>query len=88
MITASSGDVKMIKLLLREGAQFDIRDRGGNLAMHDAAKNGHVNALVCPDDANPCVACLHRNISAIIYICLEPCRVGHTMRLFSTEAAS
>ncbi|NJN81181.1 MAG: ankyrin repeat domain-containing protein [Caldilineaceae bacterium] len=42
---AAGGQPKILRFLLREGADFTIADHGGNTAVHQAAKHGHVQAL-------------------------------------------
>ena len=48
---AAGGQAKVLRLLLRAGADISIRDNGGNLAMHEAAKGGHAPCLQVLADA-------------------------------------
>jgi len=41
---AAGGHTKVISVLLRAKADINIRDRGGNLPLHEACKNGHAAA--------------------------------------------
>ena len=44
MVAASNGDMPMLDMLLRAGANVDVRDHDGNTALVWATHNNHVEA--------------------------------------------
>lgn len=55
---AAGGHVKVIRVLVRAGAELELQDHGGGRPVHAAARNGQVNALAVLSELGADLACV------------------------------